>query len=299
MRLDVFRWQIKDDYPDTLRSDDTTQPFSTIYIKALDCAEDDYPTWMGFYDYGSPHNLDELTQQLDVYRQQGLGAVPWGVARGKFPAAEGEMAGQCAARETNGVYILDLEPYSLFWESRDPEDVRRFLAAFKQAGGRELWISTDSRQGKPQEVSLPVWLADPVVTRIMPQAYWTDFQLPWQAGIEASYLPLEALGIPVDKIYPTYPLNATVEDLRAAIAWSQLEPSFGGISLWRRGIAKQTTLDSLLGDPQPVFSGGTPATPPAPPPAPSPTPPGETPEAAFARGVQAGLAEAVRRIQTG
>ncbi len=287
MRIDVFRWMTSVDYPPTLRSDDTTQPFSTIYVKALDCAQDNYPQWMGNFDAGSPGSAAELAGALDVYRSQGLGAVPWGVSRGFFPVDEGRMAGEAAAQETNGVYILDLEPYDGYWQAPGETPVRQWLQSFFANGGRELWISLDSRQGKPQEVHLDVWLEDPRVTRLMPQAYWTDFQLPWQQGIESSYLPLMQMGIDVHRIYPSYPLNATLDDLRDAINWSQQLPSFGGISLWRRGIAVQSTLDALLADPQPVFETSAPPPPPPPPP----------PVSDYVAGFDAGLRRAISLIE--
>lgn len=211
------------------------------------------------------------------------------------------MAGQAAALTARGVFILDLEPYDLFWTAKDPLAIRRWMGGFARGGGRELWISTDSRNTKPTELNLDIWLSYEAVTRVMPQAYWTDFGQDWKTGVDAAYLPLRLppFNVPVDNIFPTYPLNGTVEDLRAAIQYATAAPAFGGVSLWCRGIAQQGVLDALLSDPQPVFPDGAPVpvpVPEEPAPTPEPQPPEQSSQAlsqAFDAGRAAGFRDGV------
>lgn len=283
------------DYHPKLRGDDTTQPFSAVLVKALDCGLDDYPQWQGNFDAGAPHSADELDDQLTGYRMQGIDAIPWGVSRGTHARDEGIMAGNAAGRDPQGRFCLDLEPYDMFWTGSTPERVRAWLQGFKDGGGRELWISTDSRNTKPREVDLPTWLADSIVTRVMPQAYWTDFEQDWKTGIDVSYLPLMELGVPLMMIHPTLPLNATAGDLQDAIGYCMSQPAFGGVNFWRRGIATQQLIDLMATWPQPVFEALSDK--PAPDPVPLPLPPTIPADEAWRAAYAQSLRDTIQLLQ--
>lgn len=255
MKAGVFQWQFDKDYPATIPGDDSQLPISYMFVKAIDGLD-----WMASFDTHPAHIGDATTLRaaFDSYRAQGIGCVPWGVAKGGGNAySEGRLAARCAVT-CEGLFILDLEPYPGFWTG-GPAEVAQYLRGFRDGGGRELWLTPDTRAGALAGIAFNSWIADPIVTRVLPQGYWTDFQTGWEHGLHLSLDPIQFL--PKSKVWPVLPANGATQDAGAAITWLE-QQGYPGFAIWRRGTLTQDMIDAL--NARPAYSVGGVVVPPAP-----------------------------------
>lgn len=268
MKVAVWGWQFRNEYPGEQGApgDDSQLPIAEYWGKTNDGLN-----WQGVYDdhpaeFGSI--LDVTHAEAHIYGQQGIEFKPWGVVRGQQPgwtgtlyaAEEGKRAGQiavaAAGRGERAVYIIDLEPYyhggagnPQFWRNdlgAGPAHVRAFLAAFKAAGGQEIFLAPDARQGHLDPVSFRDWLADPIVTLVMPQVYWTDFKRTPAASLDTAKAELAKYGVAASRIVAVTPGHSTPEDMKAGIAHAH-RIGFRGVSVWRRGTISREVYDAIAG----------------------------------------------------
>lgn len=243
MELPLWVWQIGNDYVQGLPDDDAQMPMSSAYFKANDGL-----FMMGNISPGSPVSVADVARIRDIYYAQNLGFVPWGVARGGATAAsEGSLAGRIA-QQCSGVYIVDLEDGPGYWSGGNAE-VDAYINAFRNAGGRELWLCPDTRVGHLAGISFDRWLQSPTVTKILPQIYWVDFQQSYIEAFAASLVPLNGRGLDArsGRVYPV--LQGDAPDLIAG-AQQLTDWGYPGWSVWRRGTltpANVATLNALGG----------------------------------------------------
>lgn len=296
MRLDVWLTNnLEASYPTSLESDDRKLPIAAIYGKVLDCDSLDRPVFMGAYDSRLPGTVEECVEFAANYRNQGIDFVPWGVSRGVNPRAEGDIAG-IVAKELATPFLLDLEDGDLYWRG-DERAVQEWIEAYSHHAST-LWVSPDARPGHPG-IQLEAWIRSGIVTRWLPQAYWTDFGKPWKVGITDAYLTIVSAlrsltGVTEEaacaRVYPVFPGNAVAFDLEQAVAWSQETPPFGGFSVWHRGTTPQTTYASLAALPD--WQGPLPFDPPRG----STFPPNPSTARGYLLAAQAAIEAALREI---
>lgn len=254
MKLGQFVWTIANDYGARIPDDDTKQAMSFAFFKVHDGLE-----WQNYSPEGTNHYF------ADVYGPQGIGFVPWGVARGwniDVAREEGRLAGRHAAA-CQGVYILDLEPYPEDYWQGIPGTPTAFVEGFLEAGGNELWICPDARN---TGINLEEWVRHPVVTRWWPQAYYTAFQQPMVRGINAAIAPLLNAGIPRERIWPVLPTYYATEgepsidagELIEAIRYVASE-GYPGAALWRRGLISPGQVTAMLETADPFSPGQLPS----------------------------------------
>jgi hypothetical protein len=105
-------------------------------------------------------------------------------------------------------------------------------------------IAPDPRQpGRDYPASLEVG-----ATAILPQTYWTDFQLP---ALDVLNSALSTSGGNGASFEPILPYNASAADMQAALKWCDAH-GVQGISLWRMGVANADQLDAFGTTAQPA-----------------------------------------------
>lgn len=266
MKIDVVSWQFNKSYTDHplgLTPNDAALPFKGIYPKSNDGL-----AWMGTFDDHPAEisSLAAMTRVAGIYRDQGMGCVPWMVVHLREPgrntaAAEGTLAGQIAAAAgPAAVMIIDLEPHEYDPTTgftyylrddlgADAGDVDAFVNAFLAAGGRELWMNPDARAGRMPTWS--AWWARDEVTTVMPQVYWPDFRLPYRTALDQAITFLQSMGVhQVKNIRPMLPATATPADFVAAVEYCKAL-GCGGVSLYQRGNTSPALCEAIeaLADP--------------------------------------------------
>lgn len=267
MRLSTWIWRLASDYPGAVGSNDSTAGLGEAWVKTNDGL-----TWQGSFE---SHPLrvtghDAIAKLRNIYAEQDITLQPWGVVHGRMPGAltgyatsEGALAGAIAGtarmRGRPARYNVDLEPYyhggssPQFWRNdlgAGAAEVREFIAAFRDAGGEELWITPDARPGHLEPVAFAEWLKHDVVTMVCPMVYWVDFGRSWKASVDTALEILASYGVPASKVHPVYSANGTPSDTVAAVRYAR-ERGCAGVSFWRRGVLRPDVASALraLDDP--------------------------------------------------
>lgn len=258
MKIAVWLHQFDNGYPGLVGSDDSQLPFSAVYGKTNDGTR-----WQSTWDrhgVAIGEAADVTRAERDIYAPQGIEYVPWGVIAGRSEAgsvagSEGTLAGQIAKAAAGpgerATYIVDLEPSyhggatPQFWRDdlgAGPAEVSEFIGQFMRNGGQEIWIAPDARDPHLSPVAFEAWWAADIVTRVLPQVYYTDFSKPRtataadaKAAIDTAVATLEAHGVRQRvNIHPILPADSEPGVLVGAIRYCH-EIGCGGVSIWQRG----------------------------------------------------------------
>lgn len=154
------------------------------------------------------------------------------------------------------ILIVDLEPSYYggatpqFWREdlgAGPAEVHEYIAGAKAAGTEEIWVASVHRNNPSalRHCSFSTWWANPLVTKLAPQTYWTDFgskanpQKPIDAINEfnRSMVVLKEDWKPSDVIL-TLPATGTAADLHWAYQYA-FDNGYEIPAIWRRGTMRE------------------------------------------------------------
>ncbi len=258
MKLDIAVHQLATSYVQALigPSDEDPDPNSItpqnviggIYGKVLDGT-----AWMDRYDTHPNAITGKASAYMRAVTHGKLGRrwVPWGNVTGHAPIGEGRRAAQAAVAAQQGrvsagfdeslgvTYIANVEPYLQFWPwRRDESKIRskQFMEAFVNGGGENLWLWVDARAwqlGRAEGIGFDWWFNPTVVKRVLPEVYWTDFKNTPDTAIRRAVLLLRMFGVRPETIYPTFPGDATPDDLERAVAVAHAA-GLGRPNIWQR-----------------------------------------------------------------
>lgn len=270
-----------------------------IYGKVLDGT-----SWMARFD---DHPLairggQTVAARVTEHAARGRRWVPWANVTGVAPSEEGRLAAVIAktaeqtrvrvgAEPMGAVYIANVEPYQGFWPHRNAESAARaktFLRNFQAHGGEELWLWVDARDWQlrlDQGMGFEVWYHEVpgLVTRVLPEVYWTDFEVGWGFALNRALRALAAYEVPETSIFPTLPGNANPSDAVNFVD-ACYNSGLGPPNVWQRLSFRPETAVALARHRNPW-------------PADAPPPPRETVQQAFERGREEGVVEALRVVR--
>ncbi|HEY7293768.1 MAG TPA: hypothetical protein VH916_01960, partial [Dehalococcoidia bacterium] len=183
----MFSAQAERTWADALRTAQTLAGAGVLLVKAMDGQ-----LWMSEFDNApaAMYGLKALRGLQQMGAAQGCTVVPWVVPHGRTDAAAHATLGE--------LLVVDLEPYPGFWTD-SADGVPEYLAALRTGGVRELYVSVDARPQALATLGVASWAGE--TAGILPQTYWTDFELAPE-GCLAQVAACARLGAPVVPVLP-------------------------------------------------------------------------------------------------
>ncbi len=219
-----------------------------------------YPGYGPNYDaFALPLSVSRAVEEGSVKRPDlaalNLSGKPYAYREGYFHGLYAVAAKDLTPNgyRDRAVLIIDLEPSYYggpgnpqFWREdlgAGSKQVGEYLDGVAAAGVDEVWIASVHRSDPSalRSVSFSTWWGHPLVTKLAPQTYWTDFgsktnrQKPLDAirEFELSMQILKEQWEPSQVIF-TLPATGTPEELEWAYDYA-LSHRFPIPSIWRRG----------------------------------------------------------------
>ncbi len=243
-----------------------------IYGKVLDGTD-----LMSHYDphgraYGSMEMIREIGER--EHQEHGRGFVPWSVPHGLDPETEGRLNANAAiagaGHGERATMILNIEPYEGFWLRRGAESkdaLRRLMSSFRENGGEEIWLWVDARAWQLRDTNFDHWLSagEGLVTRILPEVYWTDFLRREPTDNDVRFFLNRAVallgeyGVEKARVFPTLPSPSTPEQMVLGIEYCH-GLGTGRPNLWQRVNLSRETALAVAGMDDPWLAGGAAAT---------------------------------------
>ncbi len=201
-----------------------------VFVKTSDGSD-----WQGVYDQSralaidGPESVDRWVQTLAKY---GLEFHAWAVPKGVDIAGEAQKIVQVCARPGVKSMILDVEPYSGFYQG-GKDTVRPLMTAIRAAipGNFHIGLSVDPRPQHFDTIFPDEWF--PFVQSVHPQVYWATFQQTPESALNAAFSTWSKFGRP---IYPVLQADTDRASMDRARALSVNNYDVKGISWWRFGV---------------------------------------------------------------
>lgn len=203
-----------------------------VWVKTSDGTD-----WMGRFDKSALaiNGPADITRWVNVLAQNDLEFHAWCVPQGLN--IESEAAIIAAVCNTSGVksMILDVEPYTGFWQG-GREAVRPLMMRIRQlVGGRfHIGMSMDPRPWHKDSIFPDEWF--PFINSIHPQTYWYTFRARPEDTLQQMVETWGSYGHP---IIPALQGDAPLVDQTTAHNVAAQRYGFKGLSWWRYGVISQ------------------------------------------------------------
>ena len=140
-----------------------------IFVKT-----NDGDSWQGDYDSKAAMRISgpsDIAKWVQALANQGLEFHAWGVLHGSNVNAEADRIIQAAQVPGVKSFILDVEPYDLYWQG-SRSDVTALMTRVRNALGDDFHIglSVDPREHWYDDIYPDAWR--PFVNSVHPQCYW-------------------------------------------------------------------------------------------------------------------------------
>ncbi len=202
-----------------------------LFVKTSDGSH-----WMGKYDYSdlAIHGPESIDRWVATLTQQKMEFHAWCVPRGLEIEAETKLIIEACRRPGVKSMILDVEPYTHYWQG-GKENVRPFMLRLRKALGAEFHIgmSVDPRPHHYRSIFPDEWF--PFIDSIHPQVYWQIFRDTPEDALSSCYKVWERFGRP---IFPVLQADASAFTMKEAYTLATYRHGASGLSWWRYGVAK-------------------------------------------------------------
>ncbi len=218
--------------------------------------------WMGRYDSDPELAINgpsDIARWVRVLEANGMEFHAWCVPKGVNVNAEADIIIQTCNVPGVRSMILDVEPYSGFWQGgRDA--IRPFMVRVRRGvGGRfHIGMSVDPRRHHYSRIFPADWR--PFVNSVHPQTYWASFQRPIDEVIDEVYDVWGDYGLP---IIPALQGNAPAGEIEEARDYAITFYNAPGLSWWRFGVIGPTQFPPInkpMSAVEPPTGGGPPDT---------------------------------------
>lgn len=209
-----------------------------VWVKTSDGSD-----WMGEYDdsalaINGPADVDRWVRVLEA---NGMEFHAWCVPQGLDNERETALINAVCQRPGVKSMILDVEPYSGFWQG-GATGVRPFMLKIRQAVGSRFHIgmSMDPRPWHKDDIFPEEW--SPFVDSIHPQTYWFTFRRSVEDVVTNMYEIWGGYGKP---IIPALQGDAPLNDQFEAHTLTTQRHGAQGLSWWRYGVISRWTAINL------------------------------------------------------
>ncbi|MDQ7024502.1 MAG: peptidoglycan DD-metalloendopeptidase family protein [Anaerolineae bacterium] len=203
-----------------------------IWVKTSDGAD-----WQGRFDRSdmAVNGPDDIDRWVSALAAEGLEFHAWCVPKGVDVDAETSIISAVCQRPGVKSMILDIEPYTGFWQGGSA-GVRPFMLKIRQqvGGGFHIGMSIDPRPWHYNSVFPEEWF--PFVNSIHPQCYWYTFRNTPEETLQQAYDTWGGYGRPV---IPALQGDAPLIDQESAHTLATQRHAATGVSWWRYGVISQ------------------------------------------------------------
>ena len=203
-----------------------------VFVKASDGTE-----WQGAYDSGqlAINGPDDIDRWVSTLQRYDLDFHAWCVPAGTDLERETALINAVCQRPGVKSMILDVEPYTGFWQG-GREQVRPYMLAIRREIGGEFHIglSVDPRSQHFDSIFPQEWY--PFVNSLHPQTYWYTFRVRPEVALQNMYDVWRSYGRP---IIPVLQADAPLVDQIAAHTLATQRHGAPGLSWWRYGVIAQ------------------------------------------------------------
>lgn len=208
-------------------------------VKQVWVKTSDGTSWQGRFDAGGGNmainGVADIERWVRILQQNGLEFHAWCVPQGlNIDAETALIVATCKVAGVKSM-ILDVEPYTGFWQG-GKEPVRPFMMKVRQGvGGRfHIGLSMDPRPWHKDSIFPEEWF--PFVNSLHPQSYWATFRTDPEATLKQTYETWGSFGRP---IIPALQGDALLVDQQAAHTLATQRHGALGVSWWRYGVISQ------------------------------------------------------------
>lgn len=213
-----------------------------VWVKTSDGSD-----WQGRFDNSALaiNNEASVDRWVQVLEQNGLEFHAWCVPKGVNIDAEAAVISVVCNRPGVKSMILDVEPYTGFWEG-GRSAVRPLMLKIRQSvpSGFHIGMSMDPRPWHYDSIFPDEWF--PFINSVHPQAYWYTFRRTVDEVLQQTYDTWGGYGHP---IIPALQGDAPVSDQQDAITLVTNRHGAQGISWWRYGVISSYTAVNTAIDP--------------------------------------------------
>ncbi len=193
--------------------------------------------WMSEYDQSKMAitGLDSIDRWVSACAAAGIEFHAWCVPKGLNIKAEAEKLVEACKRPGVRSLILDVEPYSDYWQG-GAENVRPFMLALRRGLGTRFHIGlcVDPRPHHFHTIFPSEW--QPFVDSVHPQTYWNVFRRTPQEALDSAWSVWSGYDKP---IIPVLSGNAPASEQQEAHTLSTQVHGAKGLSWWRFGVVAQ------------------------------------------------------------
>ncbi len=193
--------------------------------------------WMSEYDSSDMaiSGARSVDQWVGACRSASLEFHAWCVPKGLNVKAEAAIIIEACKRPGVHSLILDIEPYSDYWQG-GAEAVRPFMLELRRGLGTRFHIgmSVDPRRQHYHTVFPGEW--SPFIDSIHPQTYWNTFRKTPEEALASVWSVWGGFNKP---IIPVLQGSAPASEQREAHTLSTQVHGAKGLSWWRNGVISQ------------------------------------------------------------
>lgn len=191
--------------------------------------------WQGVYDtdralaIDGPQSIKNWTQTLQA---NGMEFHAWAVPKGRDINAEADLIIQTCQQPGVQSMILDVEPYTGFWEG-GAEGIRPLMARIRKnlPGSFHIGLAVDPRRNHFDSIFPDQWF--PFIDSVHLMIYWASFQRPVKEVVDEAFNTWRNYGRP---LYAILQGNAAPTDMEQARQRSIEIYGSQGVTWWRHGV---------------------------------------------------------------
>jgi murein DD-endopeptidase MepM/ murein hydrolase activator NlpD len=212
----------------------------SVFVKTSDGGE-----WQGNYDSKTAMRIDDpsdISRWVSALDGAGLDFHGWCVVRGVDVDDEIDVVSQAASVQGVKSIILDVEPYSQYWQG-SRNDVIRLMSGIRNRIGNSFHIglSIDPRSHWYDDIYPDAWR--PYVNSVHPQCYWGTMQRTPEDILTEAYVVWGGYGLP---IYPVLQAHGVSPDsIQQAQDIARSVRGATGLSYWRLGVIGPSEFEAI------------------------------------------------------
>jgi murein DD-endopeptidase MepM/ murein hydrolase activator NlpD len=191
--------------------------------------------WQGQFDSDRDLAIDgvaSVDKWVRILEANGMEFHAWAVVKGENVTAEADRIIEVCNRSGVRSMVLDVEPYSGFWQV-GPDEVRPLMTRIRRGvGGRfHIGMAVDPRPQHKPRIFPEEWR--PFVNSVHLQLYWNTFQRDMEEVLDEGFATWQDYGLP---LFPVLPGSAPVREINDAREVAVRRHKATGISWWRFGV---------------------------------------------------------------
>lgn len=195
----------------------------------------DGDSWQGEFDTDRDLAIDSVAsvdKWVRILAANGMEFHAWAVVKGVNVTGEADRIIEVCNRPGVKSMVLDVEPFSGFWQA-EADQVRPLMTRIRRGvGGRfHIGMAVDPRPRHKPNIYPEEWR--PFINSVHLQLYWETFQRDMEEVLDEGFLTWMDYGLP---LFPVLPGSAPRDEMNEARKLVIDRYRVAGISWWRLGV---------------------------------------------------------------